>query len=179
MWRYGTGLLPATLAQITAVTLKSLVTMDTWLSNLVVSAPKATLNSVRTQAEVIQAKPSDAHDLCYLTGDVNFTNPVTDMAVCDADPRLVKHSSPRQVAGGPLAENILKCRLKPLNPAEYAPAILSSTQFARLEAAFPGGVCDWSQPGVGQQPPISPLDFATGPGGVPLPAAPVSERAQR
>jgi Tannase-like family of unknown function (DUF6351) len=178
MWRYGTGLLPATAAQFAAVTLKSLVTMDTWLSNLVVSAPKATLNSVRTQAEVIQAKPDTAYDLCFLTGDTTFSNPVTDMAACDADPRLVKHSSPRQVAGGPLAENILKCRLKPLNPAEYAPAILSSTQFARLEATFPGGVCDWSQPGVGQQPPISPLDFATGPGGVPLPPAPVSERTQ-
>src|SRR5206468_3722480 len=57
MWRYGTGLLPATAAQFAAVTLKSLVTMDTWLSNLNVSAPKETLNSVRTQAQVIQGKP--------------------------------------------------------------------------------------------------------------------------
>jgi hypothetical protein len=179
MWRYGTGLLPATPAQFTVVTLNSLLTMDSWLSKLVLSSPKATLNSVRSQAEVIQAKPEAAHDLCFLTGDTTFSTPVTNMAACDADPRLAKHSSPRQVAGGPLAENILKCRLKPLNPAEYAPAILSSIQFARLEAAFPGGVCDWSQAGVGQQPPISPLDFATGPGGVPLPPEPVSERSPR
>ena len=34
MWRYGTGLLPATAAQVAAVTLKSFLTMDTWLSNL-------------------------------------------------------------------------------------------------------------------------------------------------
>jgi hypothetical protein len=176
MWRYGTGLLPATPAQFAAVTLSSLLTMDTWLSSLTVSAPKATLNCARTQDEVIQAKPADARDLCYLTGDTSFSTPVTDMAVCDADSRLVKHASPRQVAGGPLAENILKCRLKPLNPAEYAPAIFSSTQWDRLAAAFPGGVCDWSLPGVGQQPPVSPLDFAAGPGGVPLPPAPVSER---
>ena len=32
MWRYGTGLLPATAAQVAAVTLKSFLTMDTWLS---------------------------------------------------------------------------------------------------------------------------------------------------
>jgi hypothetical protein len=178
MWRYGTGLLPATPAQFTAVTLQSFLTMDTWLSNLTVSAPKETLNSVRTQAEVIEAKPPTAVDLCYLTGDTNFTTPVTDFAVCDADPRLVKHSSPRQVAGGPLAENILKCRLKPLNPDEYVPVVFSSEQWARLEAAFPGGVCDWTQPGIGQQPAVSPLDFAEGPGGAPLPPAPVSERRQ-
>jgi len=176
MWRYGTGLLPATAAQFAAVTLQSFLTMDTWLSNLTVSAPKETLNSVRSQAEVIEAKPATAVDLCYLTGDSTFSTPVTDMATCDADPRLAKHSSPRQVAGGPLAENILKCRLKPLNPAEYSPIVFSAGQWARLEAAFPGGACDWGRPGIGQQPAISPLDFAEGPGGTPLPPAPVSER---
>jgi len=168
--------LPATPAQFTAVTLQSFLTMDAWLPNLTVSAPKETLNSVRSQAEVIEAKPATAFDLCYLTGDVNFSTPVTDMAVCDADPRLPKHASPRQVAGGPLAENILKCRLKPLNPDEYLPIVFSAGQWTRLAAVFPGGVCDWSQPGIGQQLAISPLDFAEGPGGVPLPPAPVSER---
>jgi uncharacterized tannase-like protein DUF6351 len=175
MWRYGTGLLPATASQVAAVTLNSFLTMDNWLSNLNVSAPKETINSARTQAQVIQAKPAAAVDLCYLTGDVTFSTPVTDMAACDADPRLAKHSSPRQVAGGPLAENVLKCELKPINPADYAPAALSPDQLARLDAAFPGGVCDWSKPGVGQQAAVSPLTFTAGPGGVPLPPAPVSE----
>ena len=175
MWRYGTGLLPATASQVAAVTLNSLLVMDTWLSNLTVSAPKETINSARTQAAVIQAKPATAFDLCYLTGDVTFSTPVTDMAVCDADPRLARHSSPRQVAGGPLAENILKCQLKPLNPADYAPVAFSSTQLARLQATFPDGVCDWSLPGVGQQAAVSPLTFADGPGGAPLPPAPVSQ----
>ena len=174
MWRYGTGLLPATAAQVSAVTLQSFLTMDDWLSSLTISAPKATLNSVRTQAEVIAAKPTKAVDLCYLTGDINFMTPVTDMALCDADPRLAKHSSPRQVAGGPLAENILKCQLKPLDVASYAPVIFTAAQLARLGAAFPDGVCDWSKPGVGQQDAISPLTFVAGPGGRPLPPAPVS-----
>ena len=175
MWRYGTGLLPATPAQVAAVTLNSLLVMDTWLSNLTASAPKETINSARTQAAVIQAKPATAFDLCFLTGDTNFTTPVTDMAQCDADPRLARHASPRQVAGGPLAENILKCQLKPLNPADYAPVVFSSTQLARLQATFPGGVCDWSLPGVGQQAAVSPLTFVDGPGGAPLPPAPVSQ----
>ena len=174
IWRYGTGLLPATAAQVAAVTLESFLTMDTWLSNLLTSAPKAALNSVRTQAQVIAAKPSEAFDLCYLTGDVTFSTPVTDMTLCDADPRLAKHSSPRQVAGGSLTENILKCQLKPLDAADYLPAAFSAAQLARLHAAFPDGVCDWSKPGVGQQPAVSPLTFENGPGGEPLGPPPSS-----
>jgi len=174
MWRYGTGLLPATAAQFAAVTLKSLLTMDTWLSNLNVSAPKETLNSVRRQAEVILGKPAAAVDFCFLTGDTNFTTPVTDMALCDADPRLPKHASPRQVAGGPLAENILKCELKPLNPVDYAPLAFSSAQLGRLHAVFPDGVCDWDEAGVGQRRAASPLTFADGPGGKRLSPPPVS-----
>ena len=175
IWRYGTGLLPATPAQVTAVTLESFLTMDDWLSNLLTSAPKATLNSVRTQAQVIAGKPSDAFDLCYLTGDTTFSTKVTDMALCDADARLMKHSSPRQVAGGPLTEDILKCQLKPLNLADYLPATFTKAQLARLHAVFPDGVCDWSLPGVGQQPAASPLTFVDGPGGEPLPPAPISQ----
>jgi hypothetical protein len=174
MWRYGTALLPATAAQFTAVTLQSFLTMDHWLSSLTISAPKATLNSVRTQAQVIAAKPANAVDLCYLTGDTNFATPITDMALCDADPRLAKHSSPRQVAGGALAENILKCQLRPLDVTDYPPWIFTPAQFTRLQEAFPDGVCDWTKPGVGQQEAISPLTFAAGPGGQPLPPAPVS-----
>jgi hypothetical protein len=153
--------------------------MDEWLSNLVAAAPKATLNDVRTHAQVVAAKPPAAFDLCFLTGDTNFTTPVTDMALCDADPRLQKHASPRQVAGGPLEENILKCQLKPLNPSDYAPVTFTAAQLARLNAVFPGGVCDWSKPGVGQQEAISPLSFAAGPGGVPLPPPPTAQSRQR
>src|SRR5262245_49086807 len=131
MWRYGTGLLPATAAQVAAVTVPSFLTMDLWLANLVATAPKATLNDVRTHAQVVAAKPAAALDLCFLTGDPNFTTPVTDMALCDADLRLQKHGSPRQVAGGPLEENILKCQLKPLNPSEYAPVTFTDAQWTR------------------------------------------------
>ncbi len=174
IWRYGTALLPATPAQVAAVTVHSFLTMDTWLTNLLTSAPKATLNSERTQDQVIAAKPSTAFDLCYLTGDATFSTPVTDMAVCDADARLVKHASPRQVAGGPLTENVLKCQLRPLSAADYAPVTFTSDQWARLNAVFPGGVCDWTKLGVGQQPAVSPLTFQGGPGGEPLGPAPTS-----
>src|SRR5207302_2617806 len=133
MWRYGTGLLPGTAAQVAAVTVKSFLTMDTWLSNLNASAPKETLNSARTQAQVIAGKPAAAVDFCFLLADTTFSTPVFDMSRCDSDSpqadglgRLAKRASPRQVAGGPLAENILKCQLKPLNSVDYSPMVLDS-----------------------------------------------------
>ena len=169
MWRFGTGLTaPASLA------LQSLLTMDTWLSNLVASAPKATLNSERTPAQVLAAKPATAFDYCYLTGDSTFSNKVTDFTVCDADARLAIHASPRQVAGGSRAENILKCTLKPLSFGDYPVNTFTAGQQSRLQATFSTGVCDWTKPGIGQQAPLSPLTYVAGPGGAPLPPAPVS-----
>lgn len=66
--------------------------------------------------------------------------------VCDTVFRARR--STRIVAGGPLAEDVVKCRLKPLDTADYARP-LTDDQMARLRAAFPDGVCDWSRPGVG------------------------------
>jgi len=174
IWRYGTALLPATAAQVNAVTVQSLLTMNTWLDALNSSAPKAWLNAERTQAQVVASKPAAAVDLCYLTGDTSFATKVFDQAVCDADPRLARHASPRQVAGGALAENILKCLLKPLVFADYTGVTFTTDQQTRLQAVFGGGVCDWSKPGVGQQDAVSPQTYKGGPGGVPLPARPVS-----
>ena len=107
MWRYGTALVPVTPAQVSAVTLRSLLTMNAWLDNLNVTAPKDTLNSPRTQAEVIAGKPAGAVDFCFLLADTNFTTPVFDSTVCDNDApqadglgRLAKRASPRQGPAG-------------------------------------------------------------------------------
>ena len=178
IWRYfglaSGGLLPAGPAQMAAVTNKSITVMDSWLTSLLSSAPKANMNDVRTQAQVVAAKPAAAVDFCYLSTDVNFTSPVTDQAVCDADPKLAVYTSPHQVAGGSPSENILKCQLKPIDFTAYTGVLFSSAQQTRLSAAFPGGVCDWSKPGVGQQDPVAPLTFSAGPGGAALPPEPAS-----
>ena len=174
MWRYGTGLLPGTAAQVQAVTVRSLDTMNAWLDALTLAAPKPSINAVRTHAQVLAAKPADARDLCYLSGDTSFSNPVYDFAVCDTDARLVKHESPRQVAGGAITENILKCQRVPFDSSAFPAGTFTPAQQSRLQTVFSTGVCDWSQPGVGQQASVAPLTFVAGPGGVPLPATPVS-----
>jgi hypothetical protein len=176
IWRYGFALTPVTPPQIAAVTTQSFLTMDAWLSKLFTDAPKSSLNDEHTQAQVIAAKPASAVDLCFLSTDVIFANRILDPATCDADPRLVPHASPRQVAGGSVAENILKCQLKPLSQADYAPVTFTAPQFARLQAAFASGVCDWSKPGVGQTDPTGPLTFKAGAGGQPLGPVPTSAK---
>lgn len=58
-------------------------------------------------------------------------------------------STPRGVAGMPATDDVVKCNLKPIDPADYTPA-LTDDQLAELATAFPGGVCDYTQPGVGE-----------------------------
>ena len=166
MWRYGTGLIaPAA----SGLTLQSFLTVDRW-----VAAIRGDTSDAPIEEKIVGHRPADAFDFCYLTSDTTFSTKVTDPAVCDADPQLKPHTSPRQVAGGPLAENLFKCQLKPLDPADYLPAVLSEAQLDRLRAVFPDGVCDWGKTGVGQVPAASPLDFSAGPGGTPLPPPPAS-----
>ena len=169
MWRFSSGLTaPAALG------LQSLLTMDTWLSTLATTAPKATLNSERTSAQVVAAKPATAFDYCYLSTDTAMLTKVTDFSVCNQDPKLAIHSSPHQVAGGPRTENILKCTLKPLVFGDYTGITFTTAQQGRLNAVFPGGVCDWTKPGIGQQAPVAPRTYVAGPGGAPFAPAPTS-----
>jgi hypothetical protein len=163
LWRFPTPLLAPP-----AFTLQSFQTMDKWLANI-----EADTSDIQIEQKVVKNKPADASDFCYLTGDTMFRTKITDQSICDADPRLKAYSSPRQIAGGPLSENVLKCQLKPFNAADYN-VTFSADQLARLQLVFPNGVCDWSKPGVNQQPANGPLTFEGGPGGVPLGPAPTS-----
>jgi uncharacterized tannase-like protein DUF6351 len=166
LWRVPTPLLAPP-----QVTLQSFLTMDEWLANI-----EADRSALPRDQKVAANKPASAFDFCFLSSDPTFSTKVTDQAVCDADPRLAKHASPRQISGGPLAEDVLKCQLKPLDftdPA-YGGAAFTDAQKARLSAVFPGGVCDFTKPGVNQVPFDGPFTFQDGPGGEPLGPAPVS-----
>jgi hypothetical protein len=164
MWRFGTGLGPSA-----ALTIEAFNTMDAWLTELVSDDSHRPI-----ERKVRRAKPDSAFDFCLLTSDPTQSVKVTDPAVCNTDPFLRPHSSPRQVAGGPLTEDVLKCRLKPLSSADYAPLVFTPAQWSRLQEVFPDGVCDWNRRGVGQQSAHSPRDYSDGPGGERLRHAPDS-----
>jgi len=61
------------------------------------------------------------------------------------------HNDPRTAAGAPLRNDILKCRLKPVDLHDYDVPFTAAQQ-TRLQQIFSQGVCDWTKPGVGQVP---------------------------
>jgi len=72
---------------------------------------------------------------------------LADPQPCD-EPRLLRYD-PVTIAGGPIAANIMKCQLKPLDVSDYT-VTFTSTEWAQLQTIFPNGVCDWSRRGVHQ-----------------------------
>ncbi|MFF4796668.1 DUF6351 family protein [Streptomyces sp. NPDC001276] len=54
------------------------------------------------------------------------------------------YPTPRLVAGAPLTDDVVACRRKPVNSADYA-VDFSTAELRRLREIFPTGVCDWSQ----------------------------------
>lgn len=168
LWRFArTGL-----AAPGTVGLEAFVGMDQWLTALVSLEGHHRMS----MAEKARAtRPASTRDFCLKPDDPTQSVRIYDQAVCDADPWLKPSLSPRQVAGGPRSEDVLKCRLRPLNVADYGGVTFTGAQWLRLQAVFAGGVCDWSRKGVGQQAARSPLTFADGPGGRPLGDPPESE----
>lgn len=171
MWRFGRSSAGANYLPTDKMALDAMLEMDKWLTNL-----KNDTSATPLAQKIVQAKPASAFDYCLLTGDAAQATKVTDKAACDADSLLVPHKSPRQASGGPLTEDIIKCQLKPMDVADYAPSVMNADQLRRLQTVFPQGVCDWKKPGVAQREAAVelPFTFAAGPGGLPLPAAPSS-----
>jgi hypothetical protein len=88
------------------------------------------------------------------------------------------YGTPRTVAGEPIATDQNKCQLKPLRRQDYNVAF-TDAQWATLAKVFPTGVCDYTKPGVDQQPVVPWLAYGDAKGGVvyggtPIGAAPVS-----
>ncbi|MGH2794254.1 MAG: DUF6351 family protein [Actinomycetota bacterium] len=152
---------PLPLVPLPQVSDEAFLLMDEWLANIEKDA------SAKPRAvKVAENRPAGAVDSCWVG-----LKKVTDWTICQT---LFPHfTSPRVNAGGPIANDVLKCQTKPLRREDYSVAF-SDAQWTRLEGAFPTGVCDWSKPGVGQRPGIPWATFANGPGGSPLSAAPAS-----
>lgn len=94
--------------------------------------------------KVVANKPADAVDACWIGGNrINGEAAIGADNICETS--YPPHSLPVNVAGKPTGAITAKCALKAVNPADYGSP--TSEQIARLNAIFPEGVCDWSQPG--------------------------------
>jgi Tannase-like family of unknown function (DUF6351) len=108
------------------------------------------------RAKVVRNKPAGAVDGCWPTSSQFVAEPQTFGRLPDTQCNAVYPSFafPRHVAGGPLAADIIKCQLKPLDPNDYSVAF-SPAEWSRLGDIFKSGVCAWSERGV-QQVPVRP-----------------------
>ncbi|MBN8753714.1 MULTISPECIES: DUF6351 family protein [Variovorax] len=101
--------------------------------------------------KVARHKPADAVDSCWDVNDstrYKETATFNDAGKCNV--LYPKTPPPRMVAGGPLADNVVKCQLKPVRVEDFLPVTFSPAEKSRLDAIFPDGVCDFAKPGVGQ-----------------------------
>jgi hypothetical protein len=111
---------------------------EQWLTALEAKGPTA--DDASRATAVAAARPAAAADRCTLPFGIG----IDGMAPCDA----IVGTSPRMAAGGPASEDVIKCALTPLDPADY-PGV-SAAQLDALRAAFPTGVCNWKVPGIGE-----------------------------
>jgi hypothetical protein len=129
----------------------SVAVMDDWLTALRADRSGGSL------ADALERnRPDDAVDECAGGGGTGGEE--TDEDVDEDDPcadRFPISGDPRTVAGAPRSNQVLKCELKPVDPADYE-VDLTVDQLNRIQAAFPQGVCDWSGPSAGEMVPANP-----------------------
>ena len=118
---------------------------------------------------MLDDKPAGAVDECFVGATLTET---TDAAACAA--AFPYFGDARLAAGSPWTDNAMAVlSSQPLDRASYS-VTFTDAQWARLQAAFPDGVCDWSEPPIGFQPPIPVAHLPGGPGGEPVGPAPES-----
>jgi hypothetical protein len=132
---------------VSVVLTHAVTQMDQWLTGIIND------QSNRTAVQKMRrAKPVDLVDACFVDGG---NTKIAEQQVYSGNTRCNQlypaFSTPRMVAGEPLANDVLKCQLKRFDARDYT-VRLTNAQEARLKAIFPDGVCDWRRPGVEQQP---------------------------
>ncbi|HEY4069256.1 MAG TPA: DUF6351 family protein, partial [Burkholderiaceae bacterium] len=125
----------------------ALTQMDQWVTALMRDdSDKPALRKVR------DAKPADLVDACFTNnGSVKIAEQQVYSGATKCNALYPAFATPRLVAGAPLANDVLKCKLKPVRTSDYG-VRLSNAELASLKAIFPNGVCDYSRPGVEQEP---------------------------
>jgi hypothetical protein len=137
-WLSGPGLLLEVQEEL------ALETMTRWLDSLARDT-----SSDPAIAKVVRAKPARAVDACWDSDATRIDEPFSDMASNRCNALFPYHLNPRLAAGAPLIDDLLKCATKPLSRGDYK-VTFTDAEWQQMVALFPGGVCDYSKPGIGQ-----------------------------
>jgi hypothetical protein len=118
--------------------------MDSWLDNIAKDQSKDSL-----AVKVARNKPPEAQDTCWTDTGERIAEPASYTTNGRCNQLYPPHADPRIASGGPLADDVLKCVLKPIDTRDYKQT-LTSAEIGRLKTIFPDGVCDYTRPGVEQ-----------------------------
>ncbi|MEQ8407356.1 MAG: DUF6351 family protein [Gammaproteobacteria bacterium] len=116
--------------------------MDEWLMNII-----ADRSATDQQKKVVSNKPAALVDACWEDNGLvrrKIEVEQTYIGASECNTLYPAYPTPRQVAGAPLANDIVSCQLRPVNTADYA-VEFSDEEWLELSGIFSDGVCDWSQ----------------------------------
>jgi hypothetical protein len=139
-----------------AMTIEALAQMDAWLAAIESDSAPGT-----AAAKVLRNRPVALSDACWTSATTKIAEPfgIPYAGVCEG--LFPTWGDTRTAAGAPLRQTTAKCVLQPLDVGDY-PVALTPGQEARLQATFPQGVCDWSEPGIEEGPALGTwLDFGS------------------
>lgn len=116
--------------------------MDRWI--LAMQSDRAESDA---SLRVVRARPASLVDSCWDTSGETVElveQPLEFASESRCGQLYPAYLTPRQVAGAPLANDIVSCQLKPVDLADYA-VPFAIFEYQQLRAVFPQGVCDWSR----------------------------------
>ncbi len=158
LWRGSVPLLGDTTFRDAAI-----FAMDRWLA-----AVEADRRDIPLARKIVEDRPDDVTHRC--TDGAGHDVPAT---YCD---RVVEsYSTPRMAAEMPETDDVIACALKPLRRGDYGGVQFTDAQWAKLKAAFPNGVCDYTEPDPYEVDTVPWLTYEDGPGGTPLGAPPTTQ----
>ncbi len=135
----------------------ALDSIDTWIARV-----KADRRPGSAHGRVSRNRPKDLVDSCWTPGGER----IRERQVYRGDTRCNRlypaYASPRIQAGGPLASNVISCRLAA--PVRAAYPGMKRAEWTRLRSVFAGGVCDFSRKGLDQGSPDGTWLRFTAPG---------------
>jgi Tannase-like family of unknown function (DUF6351) len=126
----------------------SVFAMDRWLARV-----HADRRRIPLARKIVQDRPDTVAPRCTDGNGKELPSTACDQTVSS-------YGTPRMGADGPMTDDTMKCRLKPMRREDY-PVSFTDAQWERLQQAFPGGVCDYSRPGVSQHGAASWLTYQT------------------
>ena len=155
-------------------TRQALLAMDRWLS-----AVERDRRAEPLADKIVANRPPNLQDRCSQIDLLEVVELPGVGKVCELAPLQTKYGTPRTVAGEEITTDINACRLKPLRRADYYPIDFTEPQWSQLEQAFPDGVCDYSQPGIGQRDTVPWLSYQSRDGAVVYGGAPLGPAPKR